>query len=260
MGDVCEIANVSVVRGGTEILKNINWDLDEGQRWVVLGPNGAGKTTLIQLLSGRVFPTSGNVSVIGEDLCEVPLDDIRPLIGLSSEALDTTIPGFEKVHDVVRTAAWGKTVKWREHYEDEDNKRAAMLLDFFGVGYLAERQFRTLSSGERKRVGMARALMPNPEVLILDEPAAGLDLAGRERLMANLTALADEGNAPVIVLVTHHVEEIPAGFTHALLLKDGEILAAGPMSSTLTETNLSTLFSLPITLTRKEGRFSATAR
>jgi iron complex transport system ATP-binding protein len=187
------------------------------------------------------------------------LRELRPLVGLTSAALDQRIPPGEKVLDVVRTAAYGNLARWREQYDEEDTRRAEKLLSELGVAALADRSFATLSSGERKRVGIARALMPNPEVLVLDEPASGLDLGGRESLLLTLTALAGAPFAPATVLVTHHVEDIPQGFTHVLLLADGRLFAAGPIEETLTSANLSSLFGVPLTVARDGGRFSARA-
>ncbi|MDO4887900.1 MAG: ABC transporter ATP-binding protein [Actinomycetaceae bacterium] len=257
MGDVLEVVDVSVRRDGHDILDSVSWDVSEGERWIVLGPNGAGKTTVVQLVSGRLHPSSGTVKIIGERLGRVDVNDLRPLVGLTSSAIDARIPPSEKVLDVVRTAAYGHLASWRESYEDMDTERARGLLASLGVGHLADRRFATVSSGERKRIGIARALMPNPEVLILDEPASGLDLGGREALLSTLTQLAGHRGAPVMVLVTHHVEEIPAGFTHALLLKSGRVFASGPLESTVTSRNLSELFDIPLTVDYADGRFAA---
>lgn len=259
MRDVLELKDVIVKRGGRNILDGVNWRANEGERWVVLGPNGAGKTTSIQLAAGRMHPSSGTVTIVGETLGRVDVNELRPLVGLTSASLDTRIPAGQRVLDVVRTAAYGHLARWREIYEDEDTARAQQLLDGLGVGSLADRVFNTISSGETKRVGIARALMPNPEVLILDEPTSGLDLGGRESLLETLTGLAAQPYAPVLILVTHHVEEIPEGFTHALLLKDGTVFAAGPISETITSFNLSRVFGLPLEVESSHGRYTARA-
>ncbi|WP_448071838.1 ABC transporter ATP-binding protein [Georgenia yuyongxinii] len=259
MGDVLELDAVSVRRGTKMILDDVSWSVDEGERWVVLGPNGAGKTTVIQLVSGRMHPTSGSVTIIGEPLGRTDVSELRSLIGLASAALAHHIPDDEKVLDVVVTASYGITGRWREHYEDLDIDRAQALLDVFGVGHLRDRAYGTLSSGERKRVQVARALMPDPEVLLLDEPAAGLDLGGREELMQALAELAGDRRSPVMVLVTHHVEEIPPGFTHALLLKDGTVEAVGPIDEVITPQHLSRAFGLDLEVERHRDRFAARA-
>ncbi|MFD1718137.1 ABC transporter ATP-binding protein [Georgenia deserti] len=259
MGDVLELDGVSVRRGTKMILDQVDWSVNEGDRWVVLGPNGAGKTTIIQLVAGRMHPTSGTVTIIGEQLGRTDVSELRPLVGVTSAALEQRIPAGERAVDVVLTASYGMTGRWREEYEDYDVERAVSLLDVFGVGHLAERAYGTLSSGERQRVQIARALMPDPEVLLLDEPAAGLDLGGREELMSALSELAGDERSPVMVLVTHHVEEIPPGFTHALLLREGGVVAAGPIDEVMTPQHLSAAFGLDLEVERHRDRFSARA-
>lgn len=259
MGDVLTVSEASVRRNGKEILRNLNWSVNEGERWVVFGPNGAGKTTLIQLISGYLHPTTGKIEILGETLGRVNLVELRPLVGLASAALDQKIPVNSRVLDVVRTAVYGQTATWREEYEAADDRRAMQMLEMLGVAHLAQRKYASLSSGEMKRVGIARALMPNPEVLILDEPASGLDLGGREQLLSTLTTLANDPDAPVIVLVTHHVEEIPVGFTHGLILKAGQEYAKGSLSDVFTSEKISGLFDLPIEIKHENGRFTASA-
>ncbi|MFN8047007.1 MAG: ABC transporter ATP-binding protein [Ancrocorticia sp.] len=259
MGDVLEVKEATVRRSGRNILDHLDWDVNEGERWVVLGPNGAGKTTTIQLIAGRMHPTSGEVWIIGEKLGRVDVNELRPLVGLASASLDVKIPAGQRVLDVVRTAAYGHLATWREVYDQEDTERALQLLKELGVGSLETRSFHTISSGETKRVGIARALMPNPEVLVLDEPTSGLDLGGRESLLQTLSQLAHQPYAPVLILVTHHVEEIPEGFTHALLLRDGKKFAAGPIEEIVTSENLSQVFGLPLVVSYEGGRFTAKA-
>ena len=260
MSDVLEFAGVTVTRGDATLLDQVDWEIEEGQRWVVLGPNGAGKTTLLQLASARMHPTRGVAGVLGEVLGAVDVFELRPRIGLASAAMAERIPGDERVIDVVVTASYGIVGRWRESYDRLDIGRAQELLDALGAGLLADRRFGTLSEGERKRVQIARALMTDPELMLLDEPAAGLDLGGREDLIARLGTLADDVEAPALVLVTHHVEEIPPGFTDVLLLRDGAIVAAGPLELTLTEANLAKTFGLPLVLERHGRRYSARAR
>ncbi|GAA1261001.1 ABC transporter ATP-binding protein [Oryzihumus leptocrescens] len=260
MSDVLELAGVSVVRGGNTLLDDVTWEVEEGQRWVVLGPNGAGKTTLLQLAAGRIHPTQGVAGVLGEVLGAVDVFELRPRIGLASAAIAERIPADERVADVVVTASYGIVGRWRERYDELDHGRAAELLKALGAGHLADRQFGTLSEGERKRVQIARALMTDPELMLLDEPAAGLDLAGREDLVARLGELAADVDAPALVLVTHHVEEIPPSFTDVLLVRDGRVVAQGPIEITLTEDNLSETFGLPLVVDRHGERWSARAR
>jgi iron complex transport system ATP-binding protein len=259
MSDVLEFAGVSVVRGGNTLLDDITWEVEEGQRWVILGPNGAGKTTLLQLAAGRIHPTTGVAGVLGEVLGAVDVFELRPRIGLSSAVMAERLPAGELVRDVVVTAAYGIVGRWRETYDSLDHGRAAELLDALGVAHLAGRTFGTLSEGERKRVQIARALMTDPELMLLDEPAAGLDLGGREELVARLAALAADLEAPALVLVTHHVEEIPPSFTDVLLMREGRIVAAGPVEIVLTAANLSETFGLPLVVERHGDRWSARA-
>jgi iron complex transport system ATP-binding protein len=259
MSDVLEFAGVSVVRGGNTLLDDITWEVEEGERWVILGPNGAGKTTLLQLAAGRMHPTTGVAGVLGEVLGAVDVFELRPRIGLASASIAERLPADEKVRDVVVTASYGIVGRWREQYDALDHARADELLSALGAGHLAERTFGTLSEGERKRVQIARALMTDPELMLLDEPAAGLDLGGREDLVARLGVLAGDVEAPALVLVTHHVEEIPPSFTDVMLMREGRVVAAGPLEVTLTRENLSETFGLPLHVQRHGDRWSARA-
>ncbi|UKA61177.1 ABC transporter ATP-binding protein [Arthrobacter sp. efr-133-R2A-63] len=260
MSDVLELASVSVVRGTKTLLDKVDWQVNEGERWVILGPNGAGKTTLLQIAAARMHPTSGKAGILDETLGRVDVFELRPRIGLSSAALATQIPEQENVLNVVVTAAYGVTGRWREGYERDDERRAFGLLNEWGMGPLLNRSFSSLSEGERKRVQIARALMTDPELLLLDEPAAGLDLGGREELVHKLGELARDEDAPAMVLVTHHLEEVPPGFTHAMLLRDGGVVAAGPIEEVLTAEHLSNTFGLALDVTENSGRYTATAR
>src|SRR6478752_3821157 len=260
MSDVLEMAGVSVVRGAKTLLDKVDWQVKEGERWVILGPNGAGKTTLLQVAAARIHPTSGMAGILEEVLGAVDVFELRPRIGLSSAALANQIPEHEKVLNVVVTAAYGVTGRWREGYEKDDERRAFGLLNEWGMGPLLNRPFASLSEGERKRVQIARALMTDPELLLLDEPAAGLDLGGREDLVHRLSELAADDAAPAIVLVTHHLEEVPPGFTHALLMRDGGVVASGPLDQVLTAENLSETFGVDLDVSVSGGRYTATAR
>lgn len=259
MTTVLELDRVTIRRGTKELLSQVSWQVQDGERWVLLGPNGAGKTTLLQVCSTRMHPTSGTARILGERLGAVDVFELRPRIGLASAALAERIPGRERVLDVVVTAAYAVTGRWVEEYDPYDEERARELLTQLGMDQLADRTFGTLSEGERKRTQIARALMTDPELLLLDEPAAGLDLGGREDLVGRLGELALDEFAPTMVLVTHHVEEIPAGITHALLLRDGAVVAAGPLEETLTSQVLSDTFGLALDLSRDHGRWAARA-
>ena len=254
---VIELVDVGVVRAGNSILTGIDWSVNADERWVILGPNGAGKTTLIQILAGNLFPTRGRVTLLGERLGTIDIFELRPRIGLCSSALSDRIPAEEIVSDVVLTAAWGVLGRWREGYDLWDASRSLALLAALGVEHLAPRTFGTLSEGERKRVQIARALMTDPELLLLDEPAAGLDLGGREDMVSRLSKLTRDPLAPVSILITHHVEEIPAGITHALVLKKGAVIAAGAIGEVLNSAVLSEAFELPIVIENHDQRWFA---
>jgi iron complex transport system ATP-binding protein len=227
---------------------------------VVLGPNGAGKTTLLQVASAQIHPTDGVAGILDEVLGTVDVFELRPRIGLTSAALAERIPRDELVRDVVVSASYAVVGRWREAYDDLDHDRAHELLTTVGAAHLLDRTFGTLSEGERKRVQIARALMADPELLLLDEPAAGLDLGGREDLVSTLSALALDRTAPTTVLVSHHVEEIPPGFTHALLLRSGRVVAAGPLADVVTEEHLTETFGMPLVLSHEAGRWAARRR
>lgn len=256
---VLDLADVTVVRGGGRILDRVTWRVEEGERWVVLGPNGAGKTTLLQIAAARLHPTSGTAEVLGERLGAVDVFELRPRIGLASAAFAETIPAGERVRDLVMSAGYAVTGRWREEYLSVDRTRAADLLARLGADGLAERPFGTLSEGERKKVQIARALMTDPELLILDEPAAGLDLGSREDLLGRLSAIAAAPSGPVVVLVTHHVEEIPQATTHALLMRNGQVVVAGQVEQVLTTPWLTATFGLPLLLSEHSGRYFARA-
>ena len=260
MAAVLEFADVSVRRGTATLLSGIDWVVEEGERWVVLGPNGAGKTTLLQLASAQIHPSGGVAAVLEEVLGTVDVFELRPRIGLTSAAVAERIPRHEKVRDVVVSASYAVVGRWREEYHDLDHSRADELLAEVRAGQLADRTFGTLSEGERKRVQIARALMTDPELLLLDEPASGLDFGGREDLVETLSRLAYDPDSPATVLVTHHVEEIPPGFTHALLLREGGIVAQGLLDQVLTEQNLARTFGMPLVLSHADDRWAARRR
>ena len=257
---VVRMDGVGVRRGASTLLEEVDWRVELDEKWVVLGPNGAGKTTLLRLAATELHPTWGTVHVLGERLGRVDVFELRARIGFSSASLASRIPDDEVVSDLVVSAGYAVLGRWREQYEDLDSARAAELLAAFGIEGLARRRFGTLSEGERKRVLIARALMTDPELLLLDEPAAGLDLGGREDLVGRLATLALDPDAPATVLVTHHVEEIPPGFTHAMLMRDGAVVAAGLLETVLTEDNLSKTFGVDLVLRRFGERFFAYRR
>lgn len=259
MASVLDFQNVSVMRGGKTILGPLDWQVHEGERWVVLGANGAGKTTLFTIAATQMHPTAGSAWILGERLGAVDVFELRTRIGLMGPALLSYLPEDESVLDVVLTAAYGILGRWNEKYELWDESRAQALLTTLGVRELGERKFFTLSEGEKKRAMIARALMADPELLLLDEPASGLDLGGREDLLKRFEVLALDPLSPATLMITHHIEEIPTSSTHALLLKSGKCVAQGLISDVLTSENLTLAYDMPITVTRIGDRFSANA-
>ncbi|MEV0078186.1 ABC transporter ATP-binding protein [Nocardia neocaledoniensis] len=252
-----DFSDVTIRRSGRTLVGPVSWQVELDERWVVLGPNGAGKTSLLRMAAAEVHPTSGAANLLGETLGRVDVTELRPRIGLSSAAVASRIPVDEKVSDLVVSAGYAVLGRWRERYDEIDTERAIDMLETLGAEHLSDRTYGTLSEGERKRVLIARALMTDPELLLLDEPAAGLDLGGREELVERLGNLAADPDAPAMVLVTHHVEEIPPGFTHALLLREGEVVGQGLLEDVLTAENLSAAFSQSIALDRVDGRWFA---
>jgi iron complex transport system ATP-binding protein len=254
---VVQMDGVGVRRGAATLLNRVDWRVELDEKWVVLGPNGAGKTTLLRLAATELHPTHGLVHILGERIGRTDVFGLRPRIGFSSASLASRIPGDEVVVDLVVSAGYAVLGRWRERYEAIDSARAIELLAALGMEGMAQRRFGTLSEGERKRVLIARALMTDPELLLLDEPAAGLDLGGREDLLSRLATLAADPDAPATVLVTHHVEEIPPGFTHAMLLRDGAVVAQGLLGAVLTRDNLSKTFGADLVLRRSGQRYFA---
>jgi len=260
MSAILELSDISVRRGDRVILGPLNWKVLEGERWVILGPNGAGKTTLLQICSSLIHPTTGEINILGEKLGKVDVFELRTRIGLTSSALVEQFPPDELVMDVVLTAAYAMLRRWQEKYDLWDESRAMALLTALGVRELGERLFGSLSEGEKKRVQIARALMADPELLLLDEPASSLDLGGREDLLRRIESLSKDPLAPATVIVTHHIEEIPVGTTHALLLREGAVVAQGEVVSVITDQNLTQAYGLAITVQTEGGRFFARAR
>ncbi|MFI6514382.1 ABC transporter ATP-binding protein [Spirillospora sp. NPDC050679] len=256
-GEVVRLRGVGVKRGGSDLLRDVTWTVNEGDRWAVIGPNGAGKTTLLQVAAALLHPTAGRVEILEEELGRTDVFELRPRIGIASAAVAERVPAGEKVIDLVLTASYAILGRWQEEYDSTDLGRAVSLLEALGCADLIKRSFDTLSEGERKRVQIARALMPDPELLLLDEPAAGLDLGGREDLVDRIGRLADDPDAPTTVMVTHHVEEVPDGFTHALLLRKGEVVAQGKVDEVFTREHLTACFGVPLAVDRQNGRWYA---
>ncbi|MGO1538569.1 MAG: ABC transporter ATP-binding protein [Leucobacter sp.] len=260
MVNVLRFTDVTYVRNRRPILDGVNWAVDSSERWVILGPNGAGKTTLLKLATADDFPTDGKVDVLDETLGRVNVFELRTRIGLAASSKARRIPPTETVRDLVLTAAYSVEGRWNEHYDDIDLRQADRVLAEWDLLPFADHAFGTLSDGERQRAIIARAVMTDPEILLLDEPSASLDLGARERLLQMLSGFASSPSSPGMIMVTHHVEEIPPGFTHVLMINDGQVTASGPIDETLTADNLESTFGMRFELTKSDGRYAAIAR
>ena len=259
MQSLVALDEVTVLRAGKAIIDRLSWRVNMGESWVIIGPNGAGKTTVLSLLSGYLFPSSGSVTILGDTLGRVDSAEIKMRVGMTSAALLSLLPEDERVGDLVLSSAYAVFGRWNEEYDPWDESRSSALLSTLGVKELRDRLFFTLSEGEKKRVMIARALMPDPELLLMDEPAAGLDLGGREDLLQRISAFAADPSAPGTITVTHHLEEIPAGTTHILVLKSGRSFAQGSIETILTSEMLSDLYGIPLQLGSHLGRYFARA-
>jgi iron complex transport system ATP-binding protein len=259
MSAVIELQNVSVIRSGKPILESLSFQAQSSERWVILGANGAGKTTMLRVCAAQIQPSSGSATLLGQKLGETNVFELRTRIGFASSALAAQIPNSESVLNAVMTASYGVTGRWNESYDALDERRARRVLREWELSSFEDRPFGTLSDGERKRVQIARSIMTDPELLLLDEPVASLDLAARELTIGLLSGYAQSPSAPAMAMVTHHLEEIPAGFTHALLLQDGKVLARGEIGDTITSEAISEAFRFPLRVSYKDGRFGAVA-
>jgi iron complex transport system ATP-binding protein len=253
---VC-LRGVAVVRDGRPILDDVDWDVWPGERWAVLGPNGSGKTTLLHVAGMRLLPTRGTVEVLGARYGRTDARALRTRVAFVSQAILRSLRPTLSAHDVVLTGRYAALEPWWHSYGPEDHSRADRLLSDTGLGDVSGREFGVLSEGERQQVLLARALMGEPELLLLDEPAAGLDLGARERLVVRLAALADAPDTVPLVLVTHHVEEIPPGTTHVALVRASRIMRAGPVGTVLTSASVSACFDVPVTVERAGRRWTA---
>ena len=257
MKTVLELTDVHLVRGERAILRDISWRVQPDERWVVLGPNGSGKTTLCRLASLYIHPSRGTIDVLGRRLGRVDVRELRSQLGFTSAAVEQMLRPNLTVSDAVVTGKFAALAPYWHTYTDDDREKAHRLLERFGAARLIDAEFGTLSSGERQRVLLARTLMSDPSLLLLDEPTAGLDLGGREELVSLLGRFAANPTAPATIMVTHHVDEIPPGFTHALLLRGGQVLSSGLIAQVLTHERLSACFGLPLKLEHRDGRWLA---
>jgi iron complex transport system ATP-binding protein len=249
------LGGVTVQREGVPVLRGIDWRVEMGDRWVILGPNGSGKTTLLQVAGARLWPTSGTVEILGGRLGAVDVRTLRPRVALVSGAVTRQLRADLVARDVVASGRHGALETWWNRYSPEDWDKADRLLALGGVDDLGDRPFGVISEGERQQVLLARALMSDPELVLLDEPFAGLDLGARERLLTRLTALAADPASPPTVLVTHHCEEIPPGFSHGGLVSGGELVASGPLSDVVTSARVSACFGVDVSVGCTDGRW-----
>jgi len=250
-------SHITLDLDGTRVLDDVTWEIRAGERWVVLGPNGAGKTTLLRIAALYQHPTSGTVDVLGQRLGRTDVRTLRERIAFSSPALAARLEPSMTAAQVVMTARYAALAPWWHQYTDADKERAIALLDRFRCKALADHKLPTLSAGERQRVLLARTLMTDPALVLFDEPTAGLDVGGREELISDLTRWAEDEHGPPLVLVTHHVEEIPPGFTHALVLKNGKVAAAGSLRATVTSDVLGNAFGIDLRIEESQGRYTA---
>ena len=249
------LSGVTVRRDGVSVLSEVDWRVEKAERWVILGPNGSGKTTLLQVASTRLWPTAGTVEVLGARLGHVDVRTLRPRVALVSGAVTRQLRPNLLARDVVVSGRHAALETWWNRYTDEDWAKADELLARSGMGAIRDRPFGVISEGERQQVLLARALMSDPELVLLDEPFAGLDLGARERLLAQLGALAADAAGPPVVLVTHHCEEIPLGFTHGALMAGGVLRAAGPLADVITSAQVSACFAVSVTVGCSGGRW-----
>jgi iron complex transport system ATP-binding protein len=252
--------SVDLDRLTTKVLVGVQWTVERDERWVILGPNGSGKTTMFELASGYLHPTRGAVEILGHRLGHVDVRRLRERIGLVSTAVAKRLVAGVSAEGVVVAGRRAALEPWWHSYTPEEHDAAKGLLADAGFSAIADRPFGVLSDGERQQVLLARAMINNPELLLLDEPAAGLDMGGRERLVGRLAAIAAGTRSPPMVMITHHVEEIPAGFTHVLLLRSGQVVAAGPIHEALSAASLSETFGLELVLEGTLGRWHSRAR
>jgi iron complex transport system ATP-binding protein len=252
---VVALQRVTVRREGLALLDDVDWRVDATDRWVVLGPNGSGKTTLLAVASARLWPTAGSVEILGARLGRVDVRTLRPRVALVSGAVTRQLRADLPARDAVASGRHGALETWWHRYSDEDWARAERLLARGGVADIADRPFGVISEGERQQVLLARALMGEPELVMLDEPFAGLDLGARERLLGHLAGLASDPGGPAVVLVTHHCEEIPPGFTHGALVRGGRMMAAGPLVDVITSDAVSECFGIGVTVGCTSGRW-----
>jgi iron complex transport system ATP-binding protein len=256
--EVVALEGVSVFREGRRLLDGVDWTVNSHERWVVLGPNGAGKTTMLQVASTYLTPSRGTVRVLGHTRGRYDVRELRERIGYAGAGPASLVRPHLPALEIVVTGRHAAFVDSRwHHYTEGDWAQAEANLERLGADRLGDRTFGTLSAGEKQRVLIARSLMTDPDLLLLDEATTGLDLGAREELVASLADLATDPNSPAVALVTHHVEEIPEGFAHIVMLGAGQVMASGEIDATLSSESLSSCFGGGLRLERHEGRYRA---
>ena len=256
-----DLRGVTVMKAGRKLIRDIDWQVESGGRWVLFGPNGAGKTTLLQVVSTYQFPARGAASILGGRMGRTDVRRLRPRIGYVGPAPAALVRRRLPCRDIVVTGRHASFVDTRWHrYTEADWEFANRQMELMGVSEMAEREFASLSNGEMKRVLIARALMARPDLLLLDEPGGGLDLGARERLISSLSGMAEREEGITVILVTHHVEEIPPGFDKMLILAEGRVRAAGPIEQVLTGETLTSVYGMPLAVRSSEGRYRASGR
>ncbi len=254
--EVVGLSGIELFREEKLVLKGVDMSIRRGQHWVLLGPNGSGKSSLLAVLQGLLWPIEGHVRVLGRTFGESDISELRHFIGWVGNDIEPEFPAWQTVTDIVLSGGVGTVGLMFDAPSASDRKRARVLMRQGGILHLADRPFRFMSQGQRRMATIVRALMVKPGILILDEPAAGLDPVAREGFLSRLAALMRSPEGPVILYVTHHVEEIIPSFTHALLLKRGQVLAQGSVSDCLTAENLGRVFGRKVRLLKSEGRFA----
>ncbi|MDQ0111686.1 ABC transporter ATP-binding protein [Paenibacillus harenae] len=250
---VIDINGVSWDRGDKTILREIDWEVQEGEHWCLLGLNGSGKTTLLNMINGYIWPTAGQMAVLGKKFGEFDLRELRKSIGWVSTSLQQKLHGSETAFKIVLSGKFA-TIGLYDHADEADSQKAEALMRSLGCAALMQRTYDTLSQGERQRVLIARALMASPKLLILDEPCTGLDVFAREQLLYMISSVAEQEQAPTIIYVTHHVEEILPCFSKTLLIKDGTVFAASSTNDVLKTDTMSAFFGVPVRMELHDGR------
>lgn len=248
-----QLENVTVIRNGKQLLKNINWTVQKGEHWAILGLNGSGKTSLLNVINGYLYPTSGKVRVLEEEFGKTNIPELRKELGFISSSLKQQLKDYDSVLSIVLSGIFA-SIGLYEAVERKDLDEARKLMEQLGIKHLENSQYGLLSEGEKQRVLIARALMAKPKILILDEPCNGLDIIAREEFLEFIENLAQQEFCPTLIYVTHHVEEILPCFSHALLLKEGEVYTKGLTKNLLTEENLSQFFGRTVAIQEEQNR------